>query len=161
MAKLGSSWIARCIEAMAGQPTGHTKPSCPDWNAFKASSDGVVASQIGVSNFSTQTQGFPNFPAGWTLPCPRPSDDYILFFRRPLLFDCQEAAELQPTAVSPITYWLPSLAIEPVNSAVPSARWQSSRPTVGLTSSLRSVAHQTQRILYLLLGDELQKGRLL
>ena len=68
---------------------------------------------------------------------------------------------LQFTAFRPITYWLPSPAIEPVSMALLPVRWQTSlcdlrrQPVTGRT------AHQLQCLIHLALGKQVEKGRLL
>ena len=68
---------------------------------------------------------------------------------------------LQFTAFRPITYWLPSPAIEPVSIALLPVRWQTSRVTSGVRPVTGGTAHQLQCLIYPALGNQGEKGRLL
>ena len=63
-------------------------------------------------------------------------------------------------ARNPRTYWLPRLAIEPSRTAALAVRSQMSLASSGRQPRVRRLAHQAQRLLDALLGDEAEERRL-
>src|ERR1019366_10335257 len=106
----------------------------PRLYAFSASSDGVVASSTGVVYFCTELSDSPSLLRKLTAAASRALSTASL----PAACSCASASTspvLQFTAFMPITYWLPSPAIEPVSIALLPERWQTSRVTSGVNRS--------------------------
>jgi hypothetical protein len=106
----------------------------PRLKAFSASSDGVVASASGVAYFCTVLSDSPSLPRNVTAAASSAFSTASL----PAASSCAWASTSpvsQVTAFRPITYWLPSPAIEPVTMALLPVRWHTSRVTSGVNRS--------------------------
>src|SRR5580658_293624 len=102
--------------------------------AFNASSDDVVASVTGVSNFWIDASDSPNFPRRLDAAFPTAGSTASLLGA----VTCSRASEspvAQLVASSATTYWLPSVAIEPISMALRCSRLQISRATLPVTRS--------------------------
>src|ERR1035441_8584192 len=145
MATFRASCTARLWK---GSPAGSLTYSVfhPMLNAFRASSEGVVASSTGVAYFCTELSDSPSLARNVTAALSRALSTASL----PAACSCASANTspvLQSAAFRPITYWLPSAAIEPVRMALLALR--------------RGAAHQPQSLVHLALGNKIEKGRLL
>ena len=67
----------------------------------------------------------------------------------------------QFTAFRPMTYWLPSPAIEPISMALLPVRWQTSRVTSGVNRSPAGRPISFKRLVHLAVGNQVEKGGLL
>ena len=94
----------------------------------------MVASSTGVAYFCTELSDSPSLPRKLTAAASRALSTASL----PAACSCASASTspvLQFTAFRPITYWLPSPAIEPVSMALLPVRWQTSCVTSGVNRS--------------------------
>src|SRR5215470_12223382 len=77
-AKFGSSSIALSYEGTAFISLPELAVSCPCVNAFKASSDDVVASSTGFPNLCTEASDSPNLPRSCEAADPNADNTFSL-----------------------------------------------------------------------------------
>src|SRR5208283_5769407 len=107
----------------------------PRLNAFRASSEDVVACASGTSNFCTVASDSPSSLRRLDTASPSASSTFSL----DAAVTCSTARGppfQQFTALSPSTYSVPRVAIEPEIYALLWARWQTSRVTSGVSRVL-------------------------
>src|ERR1700730_662486 len=113
----------------------------PVVKACKASSDDVLASSSGVSNFWIELSDSPNFPRTSDTALSNAFSTFSFPFVR-----TSSRTSFSPVwqfiAFRPTTYWLPKLAMETPSTALLPDRWHTSRAKscVNLSSGLRPIS---------------------
>src|ERR1700733_1134713 len=104
----------------------------PRLNAFRASSEEVVACWSGTSYFWTVAIDSPSCSRSFAVA--PPSDSRTFSFEAAVACCCARTSPVwQFTAFRDSTYSLPRLLMEPEINALPLARWQSSLATSGVS----------------------------